>query len=130
MLVKLFLLDAGTGRPRLIPIRFITTYGGKACKRSGIKPEKHGIIVEKGAKAKRLDGEPKLGFPTVRMVIDADGEQLARESRINYSKLVTVEHNVKVFFIGSIYRDDYDLVIDAVNKCWEDKIYNRYKSMA
>lgn len=104
-------------------IRPISTYGSKGCKKRGIKPEKHGIITEKGIKSKRLEGEPKLGFPTVRMKMQVDGERLARESRVNYSKIVTVEHNVKVFFIGTIYGDDYDLVVDAVNKCWDQKTF-------
>ena len=103
--------------------RPILTYGGKGCKKKGIKPEKHGIITEKGVRSKRLDGEPKLGFPSVRMKIQVDGERLAAQSRVNYSKIVTVEHNVKVFFIGAIYNDDYDLVVDAVNACWEAKTF-------
>lgn len=48
-----------------------------------------------------LDGEPKLGFAPVRVDMTEDGEKLSKESRVNYSKLVTIEHNVKVF-IGSI----------------------------
>ncbi len=72
-----------------------------------------------------LDGEPQLGFPTIRVVMHVDGERLARESRVNYSKLVTVEHNVKVFFIGYIHPDDYELVADAVNKCWELKTFHK-----
>ena len=48
-------------------------------------------------------------------------EKLARESRVNYSKLVTVEHNVKVFFIGHIISDDVSIISDAVDKCWLEK---------
>ena len=59
------------------------------------------------------------------MRIEAQGERLSPQSRINYSKLVTVEHNVKVFFIGHIITEDWDVVRDAVNKCWEDKIHQR-----
>lgn len=61
------------------------------------------------------------------MKIQVDGERLARESRVNYSKIVTVEHNVKVFFIGTIYGDDYDIVVDAVNSCWEAKNFFKKK---
>lgn len=85
------------------------------------------MIEEKGVRSKRLDGEPKLGFPRVRMKLHVDGERLARGSRVDYSKIVTVEHKVKVFFIGTIHGDDYDIVVDAVNKGWERKLLPRKK---
>ncbi|KPM43533.1 hypothetical protein AK830_g2987 [Neonectria ditissima] len=103
----------------------ILTYGGKACSKKGIKPEKHGIVYEKGHKARLLSGEPKLGFAPARVEITQDGEKLSKESRVNYSKLVTVEHNVKVLFIGRVTAVDYDIVADAVNKCWEEKIHHK-----
>ncbi|KAL2759197.1 hypothetical protein ACRALDRAFT_1069289 [Sodiomyces alcalophilus JCM 7366] len=105
--------------------RPILTYGGKACKKRGVKPHKHGIIYVQGHRPKPLENEPKLGFSPARMKIDAEGETLAKESRVNYSKLVTVEHNVKVFFIGRIISEDWDIVLDAVDKCWENKIRHR-----
>jgi hypothetical protein len=32
-------------------------------------------------------------------------EKLSKESRVNYSKVYTVEHNAKVCFIGNIHKD-------------------------
>ncbi|KAL1896992.1 hypothetical protein Cpir12675_002517 [Ceratocystis pirilliformis] len=103
----------------------ILTYGGRGCQKSGVKPDRHGIVVQCGKKAKPAAGEPTLGFPPIRVQIRAHGERLTRESRINYSKLVTVEHNVKVFFVGSILTEDADLLQDAVNQCWERKSFHR-----
>ncbi|PHH49194.1 hypothetical protein CFIMG_006741RA [Ceratocystis fimbriata CBS 114723] len=103
----------------------ILTYGGRGCQKSGVKPDRHGIVVQCGKKAKPAAGEPTLGFPPIRVQIRAHGERLTRESRINYSKLVTVEHNVKVFFVGSILAEDADLLQDAVNQCWERKSFHR-----
>ncbi|CEJ82483.1 hypothetical protein VHEMI02543 [[Torrubiella] hemipterigena] len=103
----------------------ILTYGGKACKKKGVKPEKHGIIIEQGQKPRRLDGEPALGFGPVRMIMRQDSEKLSKESRVNYSKLVTIEHNIKVFFIGSVLASDYHLVGEAVNQCWSKKILSK-----
>lgn len=100
----------------------ILTYGGKACKKPGVKPEKHGIIHERSQKAKKLDGEPSLGFHPVRADMTEEGEKLARESRVNYSKLVTVEHNFLVFFIGRVHLSDWQIVLDAVDYCWDQKI--------
>lgn len=104
------------------------TYGGKACKKSGVKANKHGIIYMRGHKARLLDKEPKLGFAPVRVDMTEDGERLSKESRVNYSKLVTVEHNVKVFFIGSVVPGDYDTVADAVNMCWSAKTRHKKRS--
>lgn len=72
-----------------------------------------------------MSGEPKLGFAPARVEITQDGEKLSKESRVNYSKLVTVEHNVKVLFIGHVTAADYDIVAEAVNKCWEEKIHHK-----
>ncbi|KAM3452994.1 hypothetical protein MY3296_004097 [Beauveria thailandica] len=105
----------------------ILTYGGKACKKSGVKPEKHGIVHERGQKSKKLDGEPSLGFSPVRVEMTEEGEKISRESRVNYSKLVTVEHNVKVFFIGHVYANDWQIVGDAVNHCWNKKIHQKQR---
>ncbi|KAH6603306.1 hypothetical protein Trco_008081 [Trichoderma cornu-damae] len=105
----------------------ILTYGGKGCKKKGVKADKHGIIHERGSKPRLLDKEPKLGFPPVRVEMKEEGEKLSKESRVNYSKLVTVEHNVKVFFIGSIVYNDWDLVSDAVNHCWNKKNHQKQR---
>lgn len=82
-------------------------------------------MYEKNSKAKRMHKEPELGFSPIRIDLSAKNETISRESRVNYSKLVTVEHNVKVFFIGSIVTDDFDIVQAAVNTCWNDKIRDK-----
>ncbi|KAG5987459.1 hypothetical protein E4U54_004985 [Claviceps lovelessii] len=106
----------------------ILTYGGKGCNKNGVKPAKHGIIHEHGHKPRMLDGEPKLGFPAVQARITEVGERLSKESRVNYSKLVTVEHNVKVFFIGSVAPESWSQVADAVNDCWFQKVHQRRRN--
>ncbi|KAI0127840.1 hypothetical protein BJ170DRAFT_683667 [Xylariales sp. AK1849] len=104
----------------------ILTYGRRGCKK-GAKPEKHGIIYSPPHKPTMVPGEPPLGVLPVRLFIYTEGEKLAIQSRVNYSKHVTIEHNVKVLFIGSILLEDQDRVEDAVNKCWEDRIRTRHR---
>ena len=88
-----------------------------------MKAPKHGAVFPAGGKPKFFPAEPPLGFQPVALQIDIPSEKLAWQSRINYSKLITVEHNVKVFFIGRIWQTDFnDIVTAAVDKCWEDKI--------
>ncbi|KAI3318180.1 hypothetical protein HD806DRAFT_549381 [Xylariaceae sp. AK1471] len=105
----------------------ILTYDRRGCNKKGVKPNKHGIIYAVGQKPKLLKHEPELGFDPVPLEIYAEGETLARESRVNYSKLVTIEHNVKVFFIGRIPNSYFDNVSYAVDKCWNDKMHGKNK---
>ncbi|KAK0651749.1 hypothetical protein B0T16DRAFT_323889, partial [Cercophora newfieldiana] len=102
----------------------ILTYERRACTKKGVKPHKHGIVYTPPAEAKLLRGEPPLGFPPVRLQLDYPTEKLSMESRVNYSKLVTIEHNVKVFFIGRVYQDDFRVVDQAVDRCWSEKNRN------
>jgi hypothetical protein len=70
-----------------------------------------------------LKHEPRLGFEPVALKMHSSvHEKLAKESRVNYSKLVTIEHNVKVFFIGNIASGDLRIVKDAVDRCWQHKM--------
>ncbi|KAI0897676.1 hypothetical protein F4806DRAFT_494402 [Annulohypoxylon nitens] len=101
----------------------ILTYDRRGCLKKGVRPNKHGIIYMAGHKPRLLKNEPELGFAPVALQVYAEGETLAKESRVNYSKLVTIEHNVKVFFIGSIAQDDFDNVRYAVNECWNKKLH-------
>ncbi|KAI0515381.1 hypothetical protein F5B22DRAFT_656069 [Xylaria bambusicola] len=105
----------------------ILTYDRRGCGKKGVRPSKHGIIYAVGQKPKLLRNEPELGFDPVPLEIYADGETLARESRVNYSKLVTIEHNVKVFFIGRIPYHYFESVSHAVDKCWSDKMHKSSK---
>ena len=76
-----------------------------------------------------LNGEPKVGFRPVRLELSREGEKVSEESRVNYSKLVTVEHCVEVFFIGTIVSEDWEIVADATNACWERKVYQKMKRL-
>ncbi|KAF5680952.1 hypothetical protein FCIRC_5694 [Fusarium circinatum] len=102
----------------------ISTYGKKGCKKSGVKAEQHGIVVESSNRnPTALPGEPELGYPPVRVHIHEPDERIAKESRVNYSKLTTVEHNVKVLFIGRVVTSDWDTVTEAVNASWAKKTH-------
>jgi hypothetical protein len=88
------------------------TYGGQATLKPGVKPEDHTIIYTSD-RPKLKPGE-YLTNKALRMVPDNPRERLDPASRMNYAKLYTVEHNVKVYFIGQIHlkyerqlEDDY-----------------------
>ena len=81
------------------------TYGGQGTAKSGVKREYHAIIFTGERAPKELKDEKKLSKKPIRVISDSPRHKLAVESRVNYSKLYTVEHNVKVCFIGKIHPD-------------------------
>ncbi|KAF7540687.1 hypothetical protein G7054_g1143 [Neopestalotiopsis clavispora] len=77
-----------------------------------------------------LNDEPDLGVAPIRLVVNRDlqgVERLAPESRINYSKHVTIEHNSIVHIIGQIHQDDLDTLAAGVDDNWEKRIRDRNK---
>ena len=98
----------------------ILTYESRVCSKPGVKPHKHGIIYDERKKPRMLHGEPELGFRPVRARMSEDIETLARESRVNYSKSLTIEHNTPILFVGDVHPDDYRIVWKAYDKCWKD----------
>lgn len=64
-----------------------------------------------------------LGFDPIQIeMVDAPGETMMTESRVNYSKLMTIEHNCMVSFIGRVTPKDFkEIVLPAVNSCWNAK---------
>jgi len=51
-----------------------------------------------------LKGE-NINLRPVRVEKRRPGDNLAKESRVNYEKVYTIEHNIPVCFIGEIHRD-------------------------
>jgi len=100
----------------------ILTYERQACNKRGVKPSRHGIIYQAGRQPRMLSGEPQLGFDPVRVNLYEKTERLVKESRVNYAKLTTVEHNFRVLFIGSVDASDFqNIVVPAVDACWQRK---------
>ncbi|KAL1866349.1 hypothetical protein Daus18300_006813 [Diaporthe australafricana] len=118
---RFIVIRNGEGHCSCVPI---LTYGKLGCLKNGVKPHHHGIVFEKGQQAITLSNEPALGFEPICMEMHP-GEHISEESRVNYSKLVTVEHNVKVLFVGRVLYDDWPIVQQAVDSCWDAKKSHR-----
>lgn len=90
----------------VIPTRPILTYGNQGVLKRGVHPEDHAVVY-----SSRKDGpyclEREKGLMTkhpIRIEVVKDSHKLDPLSRLNYAKLYTVEHNVKVLFIGKVAR--------------------------
>jgi hypothetical protein len=92
----------------------IMTYGGQGTLKYGVHPEDHAAIYTKHDGPVILEGEKMENVPIRVDVID-QSHKLDPMSRLNYAKLYTVEHNVKVFFIGKIAKNYEQKVVDAYN---------------
>jgi hypothetical protein len=90
------------------------TYGGQGTLKYGVHPEDHAAIYTKHDGPVILEGEKMENVPIRVDVID-QSHKLDPMSRLNYAKLYTVEHNVKVFFIGKIAKNYEQKVVDAYN---------------
>lgn len=66
-----------------------------------------------GTKPKLLEQERQLGVAPIRAEMWY-GQTLTAESRVNYSKVSTVEHNFKVFIMGRIVDTDLRTFRNAV----------------
>jgi len=66
-----------------------------------------------------VEGERKLVKKPVRVICTSNKEKLDVASRVNYSKLYTVEHNLKVCFIGEIDKAHEHRIFTAVENTLE-----------
>ncbi|OBT95978.2 hypothetical protein VE01_06731 [Pseudogymnoascus verrucosus] len=91
----------------------VLTYRGKGTAKPGIKAAHHAIIFTESKLANRSIKHPpretkpekKLTNAPICVELMDRREQLDVMSRLNYAKVYTVEHNVKVCFIGKIHKD-------------------------
>jgi len=71
----------------------------------GIVPSTHAVIYSAGGKPYTSPNEPRLTKDPLAVEIISPAEKLDRMSRIDFGKIHTVEHNVKVWPIGKIARE-------------------------
>jgi hypothetical protein len=79
----------------------LLTYQGKGTRKHGVNPDDHAAVFAEKSKPKLLPGENlrKKPFP---IIIEDPKEKIDPLTRINFSKIYTVEHNVKALKIGRI----------------------------
>ena len=89
-----------TYRRRLTIRRPISTYGGRGTLKPGLNPESHAIIYMSNTFPRREQEETKMTKEPIS-IDPAQGQKLHQMSRINFEKVYTVEHNVKVMNVGN-----------------------------
>jgi hypothetical protein len=99
--------------------RPILTYGRQGCTKPGVKKIDHAVIYT-GKPPPEIKGE-NLPNKAIEVLPNTARDKLAPESRVNYSKLYTVEHNVKVHFIGRIADSSRRRFMTEVDAAWDRK---------
>ena len=100
----------------------ILTYQRQGTGKSGVLSQDHAIIYTGNDIPPLMQGESDSSLRgPIRVEPRTPRDKLDPASRLNYSKIYTVEHNVKVKFIGRIasgYQQSFMVDFDAV---WESK---------
>jgi hypothetical protein len=84
----------------------------------GVHPDDHAVVY-----SSKKDGpyllereEGLMSKSPIRIEVTSEAHKLDPLSRLNYAKLYTVEHNVKVFFIGQVAQKYERALIIAYNE--------------
>lgn len=80
----------------------IYTYGGRGMSKYGTDASKHSIVYTEGNRPTRDPNEPMMSKDPLEIRLSSYDQKLDAMSRLNFGKLFTVEHNVKVLPVGKI----------------------------
>jgi hypothetical protein len=81
------------------------TYGGQGTNKYGVHSEHHAVIHSSREPVLLPGEESRMTKPPIRVVHENPRHKLDKSSRLNFTKIYTVECNVKVWFIGKIHQD-------------------------
>lgn len=83
----------------------VNTYNGRGLLDRGLNDQDiqaHAIIHDSEDKPKMLKGEPMLSKTPIAVDRSPEADPLTYASRINFSKVTTVEHNVRAMAVGKV----------------------------
>ncbi|EAW14327.1 uncharacterized protein ACLA_073620 [Aspergillus clavatus NRRL 1] len=80
----------------------ITTYGGQGVAKLGVIPEQHAVVYMRGTRPRYGSHEPRMTKDPLEIEPATPDQKLDPMSRLNFGKVYTVEHNVKVLPVGII----------------------------
>jgi hypothetical protein len=97
----------------------ISTYNRRGCGKAGIQKFQHSIIYTGREEPAMIPGEEASEgeegmLPPIRVVPRSKSEKMDRASRINYGRIYTVEHYVRVKEFGDVH----EKYIKRLRKQW------------
>lgn len=104
------------------------TYGGQGTLKRGVHPDCHAIIYT--SKSPEMKHGERITKKPVKMDPMTPRDKLDPASRINYAKVYTVEHNVKVYFVGKVVDKHEQRVVTDYNNTHQPLPDRPYISVA
>jgi hypothetical protein len=99
---RFIVVRGGHGYALCCPIQ---TYQKRGTTKSRINLENHAIVYVAGSEPKLLPEEESPGMGNFPIVIEDKSVTIDLSSRLNFGKVYTVEHNIKVRNIGKISKE-------------------------
>jgi hypothetical protein len=87
----------------------VNTYGGQGVAKSGLNPNDHAALVLDTHEQYLLPGE-MLDKQPLHLRLEEKSVKPARGSRIDFSRIYTIEYNIKVATVGRIVSRDIPLL--------------------
>ncbi|KAK1067316.1 hypothetical protein LTR12_008785 [Friedmanniomyces endolithicus] len=109
----------------------VVTYGARGVSKFGVTKFEHGIIYTGSAVPEPLPaerpvrGERAMSATAIRVTPDAQGMRLDEMSRIDYAKVHTIEHNLKVAAVGVVHPASMEALITQFRSVWLDQATDR-----
>jgi len=100
------------------------TYGGQGTLKKGVHAESHAVIYT--SKAPVMKPGERITKKSIKMDPFSPRDRLDPTSRINYAKLYTVEHDVKVHFVGKVFARHEQRVVTDYNGTHSPLAYRPY----
>jgi hypothetical protein len=95
--------------------RPIITYGRRGTLKAGVHFEDHAIVYTSHDPPPLLETEQiSEKFASIRIILRSSRDKLDPTSRVNYSKLYTIEYSIKILVIGQIDEDHKERFLNSV----------------
>lgn len=110
-------------------LRPVETYDGSGVAKPGILKSQHAVIHTSNKPPKvPIEERPDYGEEpmrsSIRVVRLNKEDRLDDRSRINYGKMYTVEHNVKVYNLGDVHKD----YLQELRESWKSVLDEEYEN--
>lgn len=116
------MLKEGASHATCLPVQ---TYSLDGVAKPSVVKSHHSIIYSRSRAPKPKSDELPRGeeegmLRAIRVVARSRSEHLDPMSRLNYDKVYTVEHNIKVYEFGDIHREHLKRFLRNWRKVWRD----------
>jgi hypothetical protein len=86
----------------------IYTYGGQGTAKNDVRPQDHAVVFVHGTEEPILLPEETSNKGAFPIIVEEQSENIDPMSRLDFSRVYTVEHNVKVLKIGRISPEHHE----------------------